>query len=353
VIAFAGTKIDSAQVADLLGIIDQELFFQVSNLIKKGDVHGGGDLANNIFTEGYNFNEFLIGLAEHFRNILVAKATHSGRELDVSEEHEKRYIAEADDFEVEDLLRLIKIAADAENLIRRSSNGRLHLEVALVKMIKLTKSVQLSQLLNNIEDIKKKSEQQAFANPSPIVNNASHPPYFGTATPPAGSGIADSNGARANSLSPFSKRLETLKQQQPVHETEAEQEQVTIEFSEIESRWEEIVEYVKKKKIALGSFLSEGWPTQLEGKTLVVTFGAQNGFHISSIERKQKVIEKIIAEILNVKITLRCVKDDRGVLDKVRKTPARVDKKTQFSQLVEENSIVKKIVETFDAELID
>ncbi|NOY59306.1 MAG: DNA polymerase III subunit gamma/tau, partial [Calditrichaeota bacterium] len=30
VIAFAGTKIDSAQVADLLGIIDQELFFQVS-----------------------------------------------------------------------------------------------------------------------------------------------------------------------------------------------------------------------------------------------------------------------------------------------------------------------------------
>lgn len=353
VIAFAGTKIDSTQVADLLGIIDQELFFQVTDLIKKGNVRGGVDLANKIFTEGYNFNEFLIGLAEHFRNILVAKVTHNAQELDVSEEHEKRYLAEADDFQVEDLLRLVKVAADAENLIRRSSNGRLHLEVALVKMIKLTKSVQLSQLFNNIEDIKKKSEQQAFVNHPPTGNNASHPPYLGAATA-AHSKISDSNGARAASLSPFSKRLETLKNQQPIQEAAAEEEEpVTIEFSEIENRWEEIVEYVKKKKIALGSFLSEGWPTQLEGKTLVVTFGAQNGFHISSIERNQKVIEKIIAEILHAKLTLRCVKDEQGVLDKVRKVPARVDKKTQFSQLVEENSIVKKIVDTFDAELID
>ncbi len=353
VIAFAGMKIHAAQVADLLGIIDQELFFQVTDFIKKGDVQGGVDLANKIFTEGYNFNEFLIGLAEHFRNILIAKATHTAKELDVSEEHEKRYVSVADNFQVEDLLRLVKIAADAENLIRRSSNGRLHLEVALVKMIKLTRSVQLSQLLDKIEDIKKKPEQQSYANKPPIANNVSHAPHFGATTPPSGSRIADSNGARADSASPFTKKLELLKQQQTDSKPEVEQEPTRIEFSEIENRWEEIVEYIKKRRIALGSFLSEGWPTQLEGRTLVVMFGAQNGFHIDSIKKQQKDIEKIIQEFLDVKITLRCVKDDQGVLDKVRKVPARVDKKTQFLQLIEENSIVKKIVDTFDAELID
>ncbi len=353
VIAFAGTKIHAAQVSDLLGIIDQELFFQVTDSIKKGDVQSGVELANKIFTEGYNFNEFLIGLAEHFRNLLIAKATHTAKELDVSEEHEKKYISEADDFQVEDLLRLVKIAADAENLIRRSSNGRLHLEVALVKMIKLTKSVQLSQLLDKIEDIKKKPEQQSFVNQSSTANSASHATHFDMPTPNPNSGTANSNGVRAESSSPFSKKLEKLKQQQTDDSPDIDQEPITIEFSEIESRWEEIVEYVKKKKIALGSFLSEGWPTQLDGKTLVVMFGAQNGFHINSIVRNQKVIEKLIAEILNVKLTLRCVKDEEGILDKVRKVPAHVDKKTQFSQLIQENSIVKKIVDTFDAELID
>lgn len=353
VIAFAGMKINAAQVADLLGIIDQELFFQVSDFIKNGDVQGGVDLANKIFTEGYNFNEFLIGLAEHFRNILIAKATHSAAELDVSEEHEKRYIAEANEFQVEDLLRLVRIAADAENLIRRSSNGRLHLEVALVKMIKLTRSVQLSQLLNKIEDLKKKPEQQSFVNQPPIPNNATQAPHFGATRPPSNSRIADSNGARAESATPFAKKLELLKKQQKTNEPEEEQESTRIDFSEIENRWEEIVEYVKKKYIALGSYLKEGWPTQLEGRTLFIMFGAQNGFHIQYINKKQQAIDKTIGEFLDTKITIRCVKDDQGVLDKVRKSPARVDKKAQFSQLIEENSIVKKIVDTFDAELID
>jgi len=41
------------------------------------------------------------------------------------------------------------------------------------------------------------------------------------------------------------------------------------------------------------------------------------------------------------------------VVDQVRKVPARVDKKTEFAQLRDENSMVKKIVDTFDADLLD
>jgi DNA polymerase-3 subunit gamma/tau len=338
IIAFAGMKICAQDVATLLGIINQELFFKVSDLIKKGDVQGGIDLASQIFTEGYDFNEFLFGLAEHFRNFLVAKTTGKAQELDVSEIHAQRYLTERDIFEIEDLLRLIKIASDAENLIRRSNNARLHLEVAIVKMIKLNKSMQLSQLLNELEELKKKPN---FSNPA--SNNYSPGPIASTSKthePPTVFGSFKQTAAALD------------KTKEKVSAGADEPKKNSISLAEIEDRWLAIIDEVKKKKIALGSFLSEGWPTRIEENILEITFGANNGFHISSIEKNKEMVQTIIFEILGVRLRIRCLRDDQGILDKVRKVPARVDKKTVFETLVKENDMVKTIVETFDGELI-
>ncbi|MDZ7261147.1 MAG: DNA polymerase III subunit gamma/tau, partial [candidate division KSB1 bacterium] len=74
-VSFCGAKIQVQQVAELLGVIEQELFFELSDLIKRKDVKGGLALAERIFYEGYDVNEFLIGAAEHFRNLLVIKSS--------------------------------------------------------------------------------------------------------------------------------------------------------------------------------------------------------------------------------------------------------------------------------------
>ncbi len=83
-----------------------------------------------------------------------------------------------------------------------------------------------------------------------------------------------------------------------------------------------------------------------------MTFGANNGFHISSIERNRDVLQNILFEILGVRLRIRCLRDEKGDLDNIRKVPTRVDKRTAFETLVKENEIVKTIVDTFDGELI-
>lgn len=337
IIAFAGMKIEASHVATLLGIIDQDLFFKVTGLIKDCDVQGGIGLTNLIFTEGYDFNEFLIGLAEHFRNFLVAKTTGQIHELDVSEVHAQRYLAECDAFEIEDLLRLIKVAADAENLIRRSTNARLHLEVAIVKMIKLDKSVQLSQLVDYLEGLKKK--------PNSVVLSANSYPTEPTKKP--------AHIQETPSVFQSFKQSEASTKPAAIASgvTEAVKKPA-LSLAEIEDRWLSILEEIKRRKPAVGQFLSEGWPTSIEGNILDVTFGANNGFHISSIERNRDVLQNILFEILGVRLRIRCLRDEKGDLDNIRKVPTRVDKRTAFETLVKENEIVKTIVDTFDGELI-
>jgi DNA polymerase III subunit gamma/tau len=346
VIAFAGKSINAKSVADLLGIIDQELFFQVTDLIKNSDVKGGIELADTIFSEGYDFNEFLTGLAAHFRNILVLKSTGTTNELDVSEEHIKKYQIIINEFIVEDLLRYIKIVSDADNLIRRSSNGRLHLEVTIIKLIKLTKSVQLSQLFQQLDEIKKKPESGL----TPAIQTQPQSQNYQAPAP----STQPNNRVQSPQGIPFSQRLKNTKEKKETTPSEVfVQKPVDIDFAQIENKWPKVVEELKRKKIALGSFLSEGWPTELNENELVILFEQKNGFHINTLDKFKKSIEDIVESILNVRLILRFRKDNEGKLNKLKKVPTTVDKKTEFAQLVKENSTVKKIVDTFDAELID
>ncbi|MBN1481878.1 DNA polymerase III subunit gamma/tau [candidate division KSB1 bacterium] len=352
IIAFSGTSITAEDTTNLLGIIGQELFFKVTDLIQSNDVQGGIELVQHIFSEGYDFNEFLIGLSEHLRNFMVAKSTEK-TELNVAEEHAQRYMAEAHIFEIEDLLRLIKISSDAENLIRKSANARLHLEMALIRMIKLTKSVQLSELLSEVREAKKKSDviappgshgaRSVRIDTSNAISETSRPFAPVTHTPPQQE--FSSSGKQENVRFEAKQHEESSKS----HDIDSAP---FLPLEEIEKKWPTVIERVKRKKIALGSLLTEGWPTRVEGVQVELAFDDRNGFHIASVERQASVIEEIIEEVVGTRLKINCIKVEKEKLAHVRKSPARIDKKAEFEKLEREDEIVKLIVDKFDAEFI-
>ncbi len=328
IIAYAGSTINAKAVANLLGIIDQNLFFEVTDLIQAGDVLGGIQLANRIFAEGYDFTDFILGLQDHLRNFLVVVSTGSGQDLDASEDHVQRYLAQKGCFSVEDLLRLLKVCADTENLLRRSANARLHLEVSLVKMIKLNRSVQLSQIIEQIGQVKKNSNSAdavARTRPAPVVS-----PGKPIAPPP----------------------LKPAAVAAPAVEPAAADTPPAFSMPELEKRWPEITAAIKKKKIALGSILSEGWPTGLDGNRLDISFPPQNGFHISTIENNREQVQSLLFEALGVRLRIQCLRDETGRVTSARSPLLPADRKSEFDKLAENNEMVKKIIDTFDADFI-
>ena len=331
-IAYSGEKIETEQIADVLGIIDQELYFECSEMIKGNDTNAALRMAEKVFAEGFDFREFMLGLAEHFRNMMIVKSTSKTELLDVTENLAERYMTESEFFEIEDLIRLVNIASQESYSIHRSENPRLQLELALVKIATMDKTVTFSEILDSFEELKKKQ----------IHNDV---------TSTANGAPKSLNDIKYTSMSRSSKPFDP--QQNLTRDNDEKTLNIAVGLDCIKDKWPDIITQVKHKKIALGFLLDEGVPTKIDAKALEVMFRKGDGFHMSSVERGRPIIEQVIANVVGMRLRVRCALDEEGVLGDESPNSPRNERRTAFEQLISSNPVARNIVGMFDAELLD
>jgi len=103
-----------------------------------------------VVMSGYDTQDFLAGLEEHYRNLLVVRSTGETRLIEAPEEMRNRYAAVAERFSEGDLLRLLRMTSNAMQALRFSAQPRLRFEVTLIDMIKLDSTVEISTLLSGM-----------------------------------------------------------------------------------------------------------------------------------------------------------------------------------------------------------
>ncbi|OYV85090.1 MAG: hypothetical protein B7Z63_06000, partial [Ignavibacteriae bacterium 37-53-5] len=64
-------------------------------------------------SRGYDSVDFLEGLSEHVRNLLIASTTGKADLVEASEDYRKRYLETAARFYKLDLLRMLKLISEA------------------------------------------------------------------------------------------------------------------------------------------------------------------------------------------------------------------------------------------------
>lgn len=184
VVAFSGTTLTADAVRDVLHVVDQDVYFEITKLITEKDTAGGFTLADRIVMSGYDLQDFLTGLEEHFRNILVARATNDVAFIDAPEEMRQRYREESERFVEGDLLRLLRLTADASQALRYSTQPRLKFEIALINMIRMDSTVLISQLLSGSSPVQSPASnrlspgQSASASPQYHVRTNAEPIPF-------------------------------------------------------------------------------------------------------------------------------------------------------------------------------
>jgi DNA polymerase-3 subunit gamma/tau len=135
--------------------------------------------------------------------------------------------------------------------------------------------------------------------------------------------------------------------------TSATRQQSEVDLTNVKNKWAQIVDEVKRKKIALGFLLNEGAPTRINAKTLEVTFRKGNGFHMSSVERGREVIEQVLLQLVGVKLRIHCVPDEKGILGEQKTHDPHIEQKKAFELLLSQSAVAKSIVDKFDAELLE
>ncbi len=289
--AFCGNDIKHEVVVEALSLVDAELFFKTTDLIEKNDSKGAVELAAQIISRGYDPVDFLEGLSEHFRNLLIASTTGKADLIEASEDYKKRYLGAVSKFDKTDLLRLLKMTSEAMQQIKYVSQPRIKLEMTLLQIVNMERSVKLSELLQQIAELKKNLSSGNFsqsAGNTPLRETRS---TFSEMKPPP---IVNSNSSAARSA-------KVSEEKKVLSNVDMDQDK-KASFQEITVRWEELLQAVRKERIGVWSQLINLKPLGTKNGWLML--GAPNEVVIGMTKPYKTYIQDAILKTLGMRVAI-------------------------------------------------
>ncbi|MEZ4918896.1 MAG: DNA polymerase III subunit gamma/tau [Saprospiraceae bacterium] len=140
-VSFSGKKLLYNDVIENLNVLDYDYYFQITEGLLAEDIAAVMQLFDQILRKGFEPDIFLIGLAEHLRNILVCKDESTLNLLEVGDALRERYRKQASLAPASFLLTALSLANDCDINYKMARNKRLHVEMGLIKMAHIGQAV--------------------------------------------------------------------------------------------------------------------------------------------------------------------------------------------------------------------
>ena len=147
-------------VLENLHILDYDYYFRITDALTSGSIARSLVLFDEILRKGFDGHLFVVGLLEHFRNLLVCKDPSTVTLLQVSEAAERKYLEQSASADMSFLLSALSVAGQCDINYKSAKNQRLHVELCLMKLAKLPEILQLNSLTAVDETAKKKVEPE-------------------------------------------------------------------------------------------------------------------------------------------------------------------------------------------------
>jgi len=176
-IAFCGATITHNELLQALNVVGTDRLFEFMECVAPKNADAGMQLINTLLQEGYDIQEFLIGLTEHLRNLYIAHHSSQMYLVEASEETKAKYLQTATDFSRDDLMRMLHIVSEAQIKLKDANQPRIQFEITLLKLIHMEKSEQLNTLLAEIDALKKNSsflEKPESSTNSVVITASTH-----------------------------------------------------------------------------------------------------------------------------------------------------------------------------------
>ncbi len=312
IVSFCGTTISSDKIIGMLNIVEQDIFFRVTDAILAKDAKAGFTLVDEIFTRGVDAREFLNGLIEHLRNILIVTTLGSTHLLETSDHYRTRYLECAKPFTETDLLRLIKIVADTEATIKWTQQPRFKLEICLTQLIRMDRSVQLNELLAQIEELKKKGGDGNYRR-EPLKPGALNPSE--PTAPIRGMVKASQPQLRPDQIVrhtqlPVLERVSSFISSSMVQSARTPNGPPPLRISQEEAfqKWPELVAEACRQRIAVGNMLSESSLVEVNGDQFRVA--CPDDFHLNLLKRNKQFVSDLAESMFGARIRLETILDN-------------------------------------------
>ena len=136
--SFCQGDITYKKVIEDLNVLDSDNYFKFVDLALANKVSEMMVLLNNIINKGFDGGILIQGLAQHVRNVMMAKDPQTLPLLETSDEQKAKYQAQAQAAPTLFLYKALKIMNDCDVQYRQSSNKRLLVELTLIQVGQIT-----------------------------------------------------------------------------------------------------------------------------------------------------------------------------------------------------------------------
>jgi len=273
------------QVLEVAGIVNDTFVGNMVDAIHKMDVETILRLVDELIMDGKEPSLFLTDLITYYRNMLVCRISNGNKEmLQIHESAFQRIKDQGDRYEADSLMYMIKELSTLQASLKWASQGRILLEVGLVKLCEGYGANDVDGLMNRISVLERKIEE-SVSTPQAQVRQKS----------PGDNSI--------------NKRETSQKPVDPV---------LVIKGEEL-SCWKEVLHELKTLgKMQIFTFLMDTRAYQVDEKFISIVFKKGESFKmmIASKAEHSEVVTKILARRLGREVHLKFIEESSPMVTK-------------------------------------
>lgn len=149
-------KVTYQSAINNLHILDYEYYFKMVDHLLNEDLSSTLLTFDEILKQGFDGHNFIVGLSEHLRNLMVSKDNATIQLMEVPEAAKAKYAEQANKAGLSFLLTSLNIANKCDLAYKGAKNQRLHVELALMKLAHINAAVSMASM-PVAEEVKKKA----------------------------------------------------------------------------------------------------------------------------------------------------------------------------------------------------
>ncbi|GBD31236.1 MAG: hypothetical protein KatS3mg081_0938 [Gemmatimonadales bacterium] len=310
-VAFGEGPVTAARVREALGLIDDEIYAEVLDLVAERRSAEVFPMVARLVEGGADLAEFVGGLGDLLRALMVRSL--GGQPEALTDTLRAAVDRHVQNFQPGDLLRMLKLLGDAEGAVRRSANARLHVETLLLHWTLLDRTVELREVLQLLREGKPATGERAgrAGNPDTLRAAASAP-------------SASESGSR-----------------------------VRLDPERLEEGWELVLEAVGRKSRILRDALKNAAVAEVSGERVVVEVGESEA-GVADSDQARRILADAIAELVGrrLAVVVRAARKERG-LSEPKRLDTRGEREERLLAYRARDPALDAAVEELDLELLE
>jgi DNA polymerase-3 subunit gamma/tau len=329
VMSCAKDAIDHNQVLDILGVVDRDIIFNISNAVLKGDIMEILDILDKVYGEGHDMKKLYADLIEHFRNLLVVKMGEKGRKLlDIPSHEIDLMLDQTKNIPATFLNQIFELLFKEEPTIEHVSQPRLAIEMVFIRMFQIKPALPIDVLIEKLDHLKKDLDGSQVnttgVDSRPLPNDNENDSQTPSSPPP--------------------KTSETMETFASDHGPSADQDDTP------ETKWEKLLSIFLEKYPSLATNLKHSKIKKLSGNCLEIEVNG-NDFNLNMVKKEKNIgiIKKVCSDFLGreVNVILRTKK----IMD--TKQQRKHNRTARLKQEALSHPLVTDVLEIFNGNIVD